>query len=69
MSTIYSARASAFGGVSAPLAWEELDDAIAPQDFTIKSMEARVRRVGDLWAGLRNSKPADLTRALEKLAK
>jgi bifunctional non-homologous end joining protein LigD len=65
----YSARASAFGGVSAPLAWEELDENIAPQDFTIKTMEPRVRQVGDLWANLRKSKPADLTRALEKLAK
>jgi bifunctional non-homologous end joining protein LigD len=64
----YSARASAFAGVSAPLAWEEIDETIAPQEFTIKTMEARVRRVGDLWAGLRKSKPADLTRALEKLA-
>ena len=65
----YSARASAFGGVSAPLLWSEIDDKISPQDFTIKTMEARVREVGDLWAGLRKSKPADLTRALEKLAK
>jgi bifunctional non-homologous end joining protein LigD len=65
----YSARASAFGGVSAPLAWKELDEPIVPQDFTIKTMEARVRSVGDLWAGLRTSKPADLTRALEKLGK
>jgi bifunctional non-homologous end joining protein LigD len=64
----YSARASAFGGVSAPLKWSEIDDQIAPQDFTIKNIEARVRQVGDLWAALRKSKPADLTRALEKLA-
>ena len=65
----YSARASAFGGVSAPLLWSEIDEKISPQDFTIKTMEARVRQVGDLWAGLRKSKPADLTRALEKLAR
>jgi bifunctional non-homologous end joining protein LigD len=65
----YSARASAFAGVSAPLRWEEIDDNIRPQDFTIKTMEARVRSVGDLWAALRKSKPADLARALEKLAK
>lgn len=65
----YSARASAFAGVSAPLTWDEIDDKISPKDFTIKTMEARVKEVGDLWAGLRKSKPADLTRALEKLAK
>lgn len=65
----YSARASAFAGVSAPLAWEEIDEDIRPQDFTIKTMEARVREVGDLWEGLRTGEPADLTRALEKLAR
>ncbi len=65
----YSARASAFAGVSAPLTWNELDEKIRPQDFTIKTMESRVRRVGDLWAALRKSKPVDLVRVLEKLAK
>ena len=65
----YSARASAFAGVSTPLTWKEVDDKIAPQDFTIKSVEARLKRVGDLWAGLRTTKPADLALALEKLAR
>ena len=65
----YSARASAFAGVSTPLKWSEVDDKIAPQDFTIKTIEARLKRVGDLWAGLRTAKPADLAAALEKLAR
>jgi bifunctional non-homologous end joining protein LigD len=63
----YSARASAFAGVSTPLKWSEVDDDIAPQDFTIKTVEKRLRKVGDLWAGLRTVKPADLASALEKL--
>lgn len=63
----YSARASEFAGVSAPLTWKEVDDDIAPQDFTIRTMEERVRRVGDLWADLRASAPADLGAALERL--
>jgi bifunctional non-homologous end joining protein LigD len=65
----YSARASAFAGVSTPLAWSEIDDKIAPQDFTIKTIEARVRSVGDLWADMRKAKPADLETALSKLQK
>jgi bifunctional non-homologous end joining protein LigD len=65
----YSARASEFAGVSAPLTWKEVDDTIAPQDFTIKSMESRVKKVGDLWAGLRTAKPANLAAALERLQK
>jgi bifunctional non-homologous end joining protein LigD len=65
----YSARASEFAGVSAPLRWSEVDDQISPQDFTIKTMEARVKKVGDLWAGLRTVKPANLAAALERLQK
>jgi bifunctional non-homologous end joining protein LigD len=63
----YSARASAFAGVSTPLEWSEVDDKIAPQDFTIKTVETRLKKVGDLWARLRTVKPADLGAALEKL--
>jgi bifunctional non-homologous end joining protein LigD len=65
----YSARASAFAGVSAPLTWPEVDDDIAPQDFTIKTIEARVKKTGDLWAGVRTIKPANLGAALERLQK
>ena len=65
----YSARASAFAGVSAPLTWDEIDDEISPKDFTIKTMEARVNEVGDRWEKSRTAKPADLEAALEKLAK
>lgn len=63
----YSARASGFAGVSTPLSWEEVDDSISPQDFTIKSIEARVQQKGDLWAGLREHGGANLMEALDKL--
>ncbi|HUE84812.1 MAG TPA: DNA ligase D [Vicinamibacterales bacterium] len=63
----YSARASAFAGVSAPLSWDEVDDDIAPQDFTITTIEARLKKVGDLWAALRTVKPANLAAALDNL--
>ena len=35
LATAYSARASSFAGVSTPLEWKEIDDAIDPRDFTI----------------------------------
>ena len=63
----YSARASAFAGVSTPLTWNEIDERLAPQDFTIKTIEARVKQAGDLWAELRKHKGADLLGALEKV--
>jgi bifunctional non-homologous end joining protein LigD len=65
----YSARASAFAGVSTPLTWDEIDDEISPKDFTIKTIEARVNEVGDLWEKSRTAKRANLAAALEKLAK
>jgi len=65
----YSARASAFAGVSTPLTWQEVHGAPAPHDFTIDTIEARVKQVGDLWAGLRRHKGANLLAAIEKLSK
>ena len=63
----YSARASAFGGVSAPLTWNEVHEGVAaglrPQDFTVRSIFARLDQVGDLWSGLRTAEPARLEAA------
>lgn len=60
LATAYSARASAFAGVSTPLRWTELDEQIDPRDFTIVTAPARFRTVGDLWGRLRTAKPANL---------
>lgn len=49
----YSARASAFAGVSTPLTWRELDDGARPEDFTARSVPGRLAEVGDLWARVR----------------
>jgi bifunctional non-homologous end joining protein LigD len=63
----YSARASEFAGVSTPLTWAEIDEGVSPRDFTIANFGERMERVGDLWAGVRKSKGADL-RAVMKYA-
>jgi bifunctional non-homologous end joining protein LigD len=62
LASAYSARASAHAGVSTPLSWKEVDDGVRREDFTIQTVPARVRTVGDLWAKLRTSKPVDLAR-------
>ena len=63
----YSARASAFAGVSTPLAWTEVHEGVAaglrPHDFTMRSIFTRLDQVGDLWAELRSTKPARLEAA------
>ncbi len=58
----YSARASAFAGVSTPLTWKEVHGSPKPQDFTIDTIEARVKKAGDLWAAMRKHKGTDLLR-------
>jgi bifunctional non-homologous end joining protein LigD len=68
LATAYSARASEFAGVSTPLSWDELDEDIDPQDFTIRSVLDRFRAVGDLWAPLQATRRLDLREALDRLA-
>ena len=63
----YSARASAFAGVSTPLTWTEVHGSPRPQDFTIDSIAARIKKKGDLWEGLRRHEGADLLGALDQL--
>jgi len=62
LATAYSARASDYAGVSAPLTWKEVEAGIDPHDFTIQTMPARAEQVGDLWAALRKSKGVDLSK-------
>jgi bifunctional non-homologous end joining protein LigD len=65
----YSARASAFAGVSTPLTWKEVHGSPKPQDFTIDTIAARVKKAGDLWEAMRGHKGADLLAAIDKLRK
>ena len=69
LATAYSARASDFAGVSTPLTWDEVHQDVNPKDFTIKTAPARFREVGDLWARLRKSKPANLESVFKKYRK
>jgi bifunctional non-homologous end joining protein LigD len=66
LATAHSARASDFAGVSTPLTWEEVHAGVEPGDFTIVTAPARFREVGDLWARLRRSKPANLEAVFRK---
>ena len=61
LATAYSARASDYAGVSTPLTWKEVDEGVRRQDFTMKTIPARLKDVGDLWVKLRASKGADLS--------
>jgi bifunctional non-homologous end joining protein LigD len=58
--TAYSVRSNKFAGVSAPLRWEELTGGLRPEDFTITTLDERIKRTGDLWAVLRQTAGIDL---------
>ena len=62
LATAYSARASAYAGVSTPVTWQEVDDGFDRGDFTITTAPARFEKTGDLWAKLRKSKGVNLSR-------
>lgn len=65
----YAVRAKPGAPVSAPCTWEEVERGITPQEFTLRSMAARVAELGDVWAGLHGNGQAlgpagDLLRAI-----
>lgn len=63
----YSARGSAFAGVSTPVTWDEVHGHLRPEMFTIDTVLPRIRQVGDLWAPTRAHDGADLLGALDRL--
>jgi bifunctional non-homologous end joining protein LigD len=52
LASIYSVRPHPKAAVSTPVTWDEVDDRLAIEDFTIRNVPARVRSIGDLWAPL-----------------
>jgi bifunctional non-homologous end joining protein LigD len=52
LASIYSARPKKGASVSTPVTWREIERGIAIEDFTIRNVPARVRKLGDLWKPL-----------------
>lgn len=52
LASVYSVRPKPKATVSAPVTWQEVTRGIEIEDFTIKNMPARLKRVGDLWKPL-----------------
>jgi bifunctional non-homologous end joining protein LigD len=49
----YAVRAKPGAPVSAPCTWEEMERGdVAPRTFTLRTMDARIAAVGDLWADI-----------------
>jgi len=56
LASIYSVRPRPEATVSTPLAWKEVERGVRIEDFTLRNVPARVRKVGDLWAPLNQSR-------------
>ena len=64
----YSLRGRPGAPVSAPIAWQELDDpALRPDGITLRDVRERLARRGDPWADLR-ARPGSAAAAWDKLA-
>ena len=63
----YTVRARPGAPVSAPCTWEELESGeIGPASVTLRTMGARLDKVGDVWAGLKK-RGRSLARAAVRL--
>jgi len=52
LASVYSPRPRPDATVSTPVTWNEVARGIRIEDFTIRNVPARVRKVGDLWKPL-----------------
>src|SRR5205085_10721879 len=56
LASVYSVRPRPDATVSTPVTWKEVERGLRIEDFTVRNVPARVKRLGDLW------KPVLLTR-------
>ncbi|MGV8993937.1 MAG: DNA ligase D [Flavobacterium sp.] len=66
MASVYSVRPRENAGVSTPLKWSEVNFALDLGSFNLKTIDARLKKEGDLWSGFFENKN-DLAVALKKL--
>jgi bifunctional non-homologous end joining protein LigD len=52
LASVYSVRPTTAATVSTPVSWEEVERGIRIEDFTMKNVPGRVRKLGDLWRPL-----------------
>ena len=66
----YTVRAKPGAPVSAPCTWEEVESGkVGPRTFTLRTMAARIAKVGDLWNDMKKSEARSLKSVLAKLKK
>jgi len=56
LSSVYSVRPKPHAPVSTPVTWEEVESGFTIEDFRIDNVPERVRKIGDLWKPLNQSR-------------
>ncbi|MFZ0281235.1 MAG: non-homologous end-joining DNA ligase, partial [Bacteroidales bacterium] len=64
----YSVRPRALATVSTPLNWKEVNHRLSPEMFTIRNIEKRLAKTGDLWKPVLQA-GISLTKALKAIEK
>ena len=66
----YCVRPRAMATVSTPLNWKEVNHRLSPEMFTIKNIEQRLKKIGDLWQPVlkRGISLPSVLKALEKIS-
>ena len=52
LASVYSVRPKAAATVSTPVSWVEVERGVRIEDFTMKNVPQRLRKLGDLWGPL-----------------
>ncbi len=56
LASIYSVRPRPDATVSTPVTWKEVERGVRIEDFTVRNVPARARKLGDLWKPLLQSR-------------
>ncbi len=56
LASIYSVRPRPRAPVSTPVTWQEIDKGVTIEDFRLDNVRARIKKVGDLWKPLLQSR-------------
>jgi len=57
LASVYSVRPKPQATVSAPVTWNEVERGVEIEDFTMRNVPRRLKKIGDLWEPLLREKP------------
>jgi len=56
LASVYSVRPKPQAKVSAPVTWNEVERGVEIEDFTMRNVPRRLKKIGDLWEPLLREK-------------